>query len=303
MNKYTKIILAGGAVISCYPVLLWADTCTSLPSCTDLGFSVPKANLTSVCSNKTYLKCPFGDFYFCSSVDDGCPDYVTVNSDLEVCTKLCPNNSSKCLEKRPITCSEAVRNANGDLIKHSSPGSICGTKTRNLYLTGPIKTTCSGGTSPEFISVSVFPASKLPPCQAEMEGEASLELTSSATIKNTAYFYVPTKINVLYFDNHQGSVTFLSDAEVRTIQGYAQSSYIRHINIAASNPDQNNPINVKLGLYCSCMNTGSGYNKPKCNFIIHSIYSNVNYYYSGECQPDIACDIPIGTGTCEYKYW
>ena len=303
MNKYTKIILAGGTVISCYPVLLWADTCTSLPSCTDLGFSVPKANLTSVCSNKTYLKCPFGDFYFCSTVDDGCPDYVTVNSALEVCTKWCPNNSSKCLEKRAITCSEAVSNANGVLIKPSSPGSICGTKTKNLYLTGPIKATCSGTAKTEFIQISVFPASKLPPCQAEMEGEASLEITSSATIKNTAQFYVPTKLSYLSFDNYQGSVTFTSDAEVRSIQGYAQSSYTRHINIAASSPDQNNPSNVKLGLYCSCMNTGSGYNKPKCNFIIHSIYSNVNYYYSGECQPDIACDIPIGNGTCEYKYW
>lgn len=302
MNKYTKIILAGGAVISCYPVLLWADTCTSLPSCTDLGFSVPKANLTSVCSNKTYLKCPFGDFYFCSSVDDGCPDYVTVNSSLEVCTKLCPNNSSKCLEKRAITCSEAVRNANGVLITPSIPGNICGTKTKNLYLTGPIKTNC-GSTSPEFIQVSVFPASQLPPCQAEMEGEASLELTRSATIKNSAAFYVPTKINFLNFYNNQGSVTFYSDAEVRSIQGYAQSSYSRNINIMAASPDHNNSSNVKLGLYCSCMDTGSGYNKPKCNFTVHSIYSNVNYYYGGECQSEIECTIPTGTGTCEYEYW
>lgn len=302
MNKYTKIILAGGTVISCYPVLLWADTCTSLPSCTDLGFSVPKANLTSVCSNKTYLKCPFGDFYFCSSVDDGCPEYVTVNSSLEVCTKLCPNNSSKCLEKRAITCSEAVRNANGVLIKPSSPGSICGTKTQTLYLTGPIKATC-GSTSPEFIGVRVLPASQLPPCQAEMEGEASLEITSSATIKNTASFYVPTKISYLSFDNYQGSVIFHSDAEVRSIQGYAQSSYIRNINITAASPDYNNSPNVKLGLSCSC-SAGTGYNKPKCNFTVQSIYSNVNYYYhSGECQPEIECTIPTGTGTCEYKSW
>lgn len=301
MNKYTKIILAGGTVISCYPVLLWADTCTSLPSCTDLGFSVPKANLTSVCSNKTYLKCPFGDFYFCSSVDDGCPDYVTVNSSLEVCTKLCPNNSSKCLEKRPITCSEAVRNANGVLIKPSSPGSICGTKTQTLYLTGPIKTNC-GSTSPEFIGVRVLPASQLPPCQAEMEGEASLELTRSATIKNSASFYVPTKINVLYFDNYQGSVSFHSDAEVRSIQGYAQTSYMRSINITAASPDYNNSPNVKLGLSCSCF-AAPGYSKPKCNFHIMSLYSNVSYYYGGECQSEIECTIPTGTGTCEYEYW
>lgn len=53
-----------------------AETCGTLPNCPAIGFNIAAANLNTTCKNKTYLKCPFGDYYFCSTVNT-CQDYVS----------------------------------------------------------------------------------------------------------------------------------------------------------------------------------------------------------------------------------
>lgn len=66
MSNFKKTILFGGAALCLYPSLLWAETCGTTPSCSSLGFTVPAASLSTSCKDKSYLKCPFGDYYFCS---------------------------------------------------------------------------------------------------------------------------------------------------------------------------------------------------------------------------------------------
>ncbi len=308
MKKHYKIIIAGGVVMACYPLLLQAETCGSLPNCPNLGFTVPQSDLSTTCKDKTYLKCPFGDYYFCSAVDDGCPTFVTVDPSTEVCTQYCPKNSSKCLTKRTISCSEAVSKANGTLVTPTS-GGVCGTITRNLYLTGPVKGNCTYQT-PEYIQMSVYSADTLAPCRSEMKGEASLEM-SSLRIKNSATFNVKTKINYIYFSNYEGSITFGADADIRNIEGYAQTSWIRTISIYVHG-DYGKPTQAKIGLSCGgdCSSSSSWY-PPTCNFQINGHYSQVTYgntYYSGGgggCQAEVSCSGYSGDFTCtksDYMY-
>lgn len=67
MNNFKKTILLGGAALCLYPAALFAETCGTTPSCSSLGFTVPAASLSTSCKDKSYLKCPFGDYYFCSA--------------------------------------------------------------------------------------------------------------------------------------------------------------------------------------------------------------------------------------------
>ncbi len=303
MRKCNQIIVAGGAIISCYPGLLLADTCTTLPKCPDLGFSVAKSDLATKCAEKTYLKCPFGDYYFCSDVDDGCPEFVTVNPATEVCTKYCPKNSSKCLTKRTISCSEAVSKANGRLVQDNY--SICGTQTRNIYLLGKANSNCSGSVTAEYTHVSVYPASNLPPCKNEMKGEAYLE-GSYIRIKDYASFYVKTKFNSVNFsgNNSSGTITLGEDAEIRNIEGYANTVYTGNYNISVYNSDK--PITVKLGASCGC-SSSSGWYPPTCNVNINGDNATVKYNQShpsgglASCKVNFTCN--IYDGKCEEGWW
>ena len=67
MNNIKKTILAGGMALCIYPSLLLAETCGTTPSCPSLGFTVPASGLSTACKDMTSLKCPFGDYYFCST--------------------------------------------------------------------------------------------------------------------------------------------------------------------------------------------------------------------------------------------
>ena len=68
MKNYKYILAAGTAIL--LPVSVAADTCGTLPSCASIGFTTPSSSLSSKCKDKTYLKCPFGDYYFCSEAKE-----------------------------------------------------------------------------------------------------------------------------------------------------------------------------------------------------------------------------------------
>lgn len=300
MRKCNQIIVAGGAIISCYPGLLLADTCTTLPKCPDLGFSVAKSDLATKCAEKTYLKCPFGDYYFCSDVDDGCPEFVTVNPATEVCTKLCPKNSSKCLEKRNITCQEAVSKANGRLIQDGA--SVCGTQTRTLYLLGKANSKCSSG-GVKFIGTSINSAADLAPCEKEMKGEAFYE-ASSINIEHSVFINVKAKIGTanFYSSNYSGSITLGEDAEINYINGYADNTWHREIVVSAyGHGSDSQKQSLKLGFMCGCSDSGSSFYKPKCNFTINGDYADVIYSTSGECETEVQCN--VYEGSCKEGWW
>ena len=50
--------------------------CVATPSCPSLGFSVDKSSLSYHCPKKTYIKCPFGDYYFCSQAVYTCSEKI-----------------------------------------------------------------------------------------------------------------------------------------------------------------------------------------------------------------------------------
>ncbi len=306
MRKCNQIIVAGGAIISCYPGLLLADTCTTLPKCPDLGFSVAKSDLATKCAEKTYLKCPFGDYYFCSDVDDGCPEFVTVNPATEVCTKYCPKNSSKCLTKKTITCQEAVSKVNGRLVRDGN--SICGTQTRNIYLLGKAHSNCgSGGSTAKFVGASVHPASDLAPCKNEMQAEPMFE-ANYIYVEGAAGFYVKTKINTIHFiSSYSGAITFAKDTEVRNIEGQANSAWTGNYSITTAGTN-GETINVKIGASCSGCSSSSGWYPPTCNFNISGHNAKVTYQPrtssgSGSCEVKFNCSVLGSNGKCEQGWW
>lgn len=305
MKKYQKIIMAGGAVMTCYPFLLNAQTCTTLPNCPDIGFTVAKANLTTACKDVTYLKCPFGDYYFCSSVDDGCPDFVTVNPSLEKCTKLCPKNSSKCLEKRAITCQEAVADRGG-ILRTPSQG-INGTQTKPIYLTGHVKGGKDYLNRVEMIGASVYSADTLAPCKSEMQGEAFLEV-GQMSVKNYVSINVKSQINNISFNNsgygYSGSISFGADTEVRNIELRCNRNFESNYNISFYPQQNQDMINATVGFYCSgdCSND-SYWNKTTCKASIDGYNANVKYSYYGDCETEVTCNEYEENFTCTQGYY
>lgn len=67
MKNYRKYILwCGGAVYLLAGEQAAAMTCDVTPDCVALGFKVPAAEVKGKCNGQSRMKCPFGDFYFCS---------------------------------------------------------------------------------------------------------------------------------------------------------------------------------------------------------------------------------------------
>lgn len=301
MINFNKTVLASTIIAGFYPSILLAETCGSTPSCPSLGFTVAKSNLATECKDKTSLKCPFSDYYFCSQVDDGCPTFVEVDYSTEVCQTLCPKNSSKCLQKRTVSCSEAIRNVGGKLLTPSD--GFCGTRTETYYLTGPITSNCSS----TLVGTSVHSAQNFASCKSEMKGTPSLIL-SDVTIDNYASFNVPVTINNMSFRNDQGGVSFGANVDVKKINGYAQSGWIKDINIAVvgSAPSGSVVATAKFGLACGCMDSSSSYSKPTCEFAIDGINADITYYRTSpdmgrnSCLSNIKCGKSHdGYGSCK----
>lgn len=83
------------ATVSCvvFPIAATAMTCDVTPDCTALGFKIPAAEAGVTCKNKTRMKCPFGDFYFCS--ENICNGYLfnqTCESG-DICGEACTDSN------------------------------------------------------------------------------------------------------------------------------------------------------------------------------------------------------------------
>ena len=66
MKDYRKYALWYGVGCLILPQISYAMTCEEAPDCTALGFKVAGSEVKSKCNGLSRMKCPFGDYYFCS---------------------------------------------------------------------------------------------------------------------------------------------------------------------------------------------------------------------------------------------
>ena len=107
---YTKnLLMVSSLSMALYSNNAQAIECTAIPKCPDLGFITPKSKLETDCKLKTRLKCPFGDYYFCSQV-------------MEI----------------PLTCDQQISKARGIKISSSSQFTSYAINGKDIYLTANI---------------------------------------------------------------------------------------------------------------------------------------------------------------------
>ena len=93
MKDYRKYALWYGVGCLILPQISYAMTCEEAPDCTALGFKVAGSEVNNICKNKTRMKCPFGDYYFCSeTLCNGYPFNQTCSSG-DICGEACTDEN------------------------------------------------------------------------------------------------------------------------------------------------------------------------------------------------------------------
>ncbi len=192
MLNYKYLLLAGGLSLALIPENGRADTCSTLPNCTDIGF----AYTAEQCGDLKKLKCPFGNSYFCS-VTTCTP--VTVASD-EVCTKYCEKDASMCIEKRKLNCLEYVSKNKGIIFEEDGQP-LSGTISNDIYLIGNVVAAPDSSYSNPltFKTIQIYDASEIPACAEELQGRTAfltIPETSNFVIEGSAYFHVAADITM-----------------------------------------------------------------------------------------------------------
>ncbi|MBR2300253.1 MAG: hypothetical protein IJ870_06775 [Alphaproteobacteria bacterium] len=131
MNTFYKYIVFSALVLM--PVSGFAEAnCDDLPSCTSIGFIYS----SSECGSLSKLKCPFGNYYFCSK--SACTQ-VSLNTTTEYCTAYCSDTPSMCISKSYKSCSTTCSNglfcSSNSVGKLHEAGSTISSSSSN-YITG-----------------------------------------------------------------------------------------------------------------------------------------------------------------------
>lgn len=271
MLNYKYMLLAGGLSLAVIPGDAAADTCSTLPNCSDIGFTYTAAQ----CGTLKKLKCPFGDAYFCSG--NNC-NSVSVGT-FEVCTKYCEDDRNVCVEKRDATCSEYISKVNGT--KVSDGQTLSGTITKDLYLMGTAKNSTSWGSSLKLTKVRVYDAADIPACKAEMGGKTGFLDVSSLTIDTYAYFDVKTNIDYISFypNGNSWSASFSKETNIgvnfsanRTWATSLQLSFSGAYNYETGDYTKtDNKVRITCDAY-----DGDNWNPSQCNVNINVDNANVS---------------------------
>lgn len=307
MLNYKYMLLAGGLGLV-IPASVSADTCSTLPSCTDIGFTYTSAQ----CGNLKKLKCPFGEAYFCSG--NNC-NSVSVGT-YEVCTKYCAEDKNVCIEKRAATCSEYVSKLKGTLKQDGS--TISGTITSNLYLLGTVTSTDN---NLKFTQMSVYDGADIPACKEEMNGKTGYLKVNRLKIENYAYFNVKTDINSINYDpsgSNGWSANFSKDTTIK-INMTASNNWVNTLNLYFSGEhDYINGTTKKttnlVEATCASYGDGSQWNPARCYLSIDSDKADVTLCKrttSTYTEIDAMCDgynedgsrAECKEGTMECSWW
>ena len=214
---------------------------------------------------------------------DPCEGYVTVDDDTEVCTSYCSTDSSKCMTKRAITCSEAIAKQGGVALPDGRISDYA-----SHYLT---KDTTLGNIS-DLAGSRFYEASVLPACakDSSVTQHPTLEINTINGISQ-ATFEVDTKIRTMYVERGDSPDIIVSrNFQVMTMDIYTSAMYPAEVNIRLYDHPDNADYSVTTGLECEDMD-GYGNNSCSVTFDGNSLYQAI--------VPVTWCNNPesYGTGT------
>lgn len=289
MLNYKYILAAGTAIL--IPVTVAADTCSTLPSCADIGFTYSATD----CGTLKKLKCPFGDAYFCSG--SNCKS-VSLNANTEVCTKYCEEDKNVCVEKRPMTCSELLSKNN--CTRYNNGATIFGTISRDICLFGTVKQGTGYSSTPDFTQMTVWDAGlRWPVCESEMTGRAKLDL-SYANITNFATFYTDLELDSITYSpqgsSQNWSANFYGNTKLRVNwQGNSAWSGELHLSFAGRYDNASGKyIKTTNGVTINCQGaSNSSWNPTQCNVSISHHYADVVY-----CGMSSSSNMCGSSGSC-----
>ena len=131
MKDYRKYALWYGVGCLILPQISYAMTCEEAPDCTALGFKVAGSEVKSKCNGLSRMKCPFGDYYFCSEKKCEEDDYPYTKSNCSytlagsTCEDAQGTHYKECIQscdtsKYPYTSSNCEGSVSGTTCKDSS---------------------------------------------------------------------------------------------------------------------------------------------------------------------------------------
>ena len=131
MKDYRKYVLWYGVGCLILPQISYAMTCEEAPDCTALGFKVAGSEVKSKCNGLSRMKCPFGDYYFCSEKKCEEDDYPYTKSNCNynlggsTCEDAEGTHYKECIQscdtsKYPYTSSNCEGSVSGTTCKDSS---------------------------------------------------------------------------------------------------------------------------------------------------------------------------------------
>lgn len=290
MLNRKSLLMLSGIIIALTPAIVTAETCSTLPECSDLGFTYT----SDQCGTLKKLKCPFDDdSYFCSG--NPC-NSVTVYPSTEVCTEYCEEDSNVCVAKRKLTCTELMSKNN--CTKYANGSTISGTITGDICLLGTVTQATGYSSSLKFTKATVYDAGLRWPeaCESEMTGRAKLDL-NYASIESYAYFYtdIETSSTITYAPSNPWSATFGGNSTIR-IEYQGNTVWMGTLNLSFYTYDSDYETESTVLFYCSgasdsqwsptsCdLNISNDYEYAKVNICTYdSAYSFAQTCSSGTC--------------------
>ena len=168
-----------------------------------------------------------------------CANSVSLG-EFEVCTSYCAYDNTKCMEKRAMTCQEAVNKEGGILLSSApSDNAIFGQK-KKIYLTESVTISKPIDT----LSSSFYEAASFAPCQHDF-GSADLTITGPIYSIESPEFHTVTEIESINLTERLSRLTT------------SQPLFIKNISFSANNPlltidaARGEKITVQIQLYCS----------------------------------------------------
>jgi hypothetical protein len=113
MKKQNTLAILSIALLT--PLSASAETCTSLPSCSDLGFVYTAAQCDEDGLKK--IKCPFGDYYFCSKIT--CTGYSLTSCPANGNCSVCASGTN--IKYKLDSCQSGYTQSGNECQKASDP--------------------------------------------------------------------------------------------------------------------------------------------------------------------------------------
>ena len=214
-----------------------------------------------------------------------CANSVSLG-EFEVCTNYCAYDNTKCMEKRAMTCQEAVNKEGGILLSSAPSNNAIFGEKKKIYLTESVTISKPIDT----LRSSFYEAASFAPCQDDF-GSADLTITGPIYSIESPEFHTVTEIESINLTERFSRLTT------------SQPLFIKNISFSANNPlltidaARGEKITVQIQLYCS---TGLCRTDIIDNFQYQNKYIWCGSSSDNEVSVDgVAC---VSTNSSDYCY-